>query len=443
MSLARFLAHNRATLRRQPWAEISGALGDLGTFLPILVALAAAHAVSLPATLVFSGLFNILTGCVFGLPLPVQPMKAIAAVALARNFAPGEIAAAGLFVATVILVLSITGALRCFAALVPIPVVKGIQVGAGLSLLLSAGAKLHADLGWLHPGWADNYLWAVAAFLGLLVSNVYRRVPYGLMMFVLGLAFAFIVLALSPHARLPRPHIWVPGIVLPHSHDWGKGIVQAGVGQIPLTTLNSVVAVVHLAADLLPDIDTPSITSIGLSVAGMNLLGIWFGSMPVCHGSGGLAAQYRFGARSGASVIFLGVVKLVVGIFFGNTLLDLLKAFPTAFLGVMVIAAGLELASVGESLNTAGAWDLGSHDRQNILPRTRLTEVTLSDAEKKKRWTVMMVTVGLLVAFKNDGIGFVAGMLCHWSFSLPSIIEKIRNRFTRGRIRLHGESDST
>ncbi|EEP81278.1 conserved hypothetical protein [Uncinocarpus reesii 1704] len=403
-------ARNWATFRRQPLAEISGALGDLGTFLPILIALAVNGSISLPATLVFSGLYNILTGVFFGIPLPVQPMKAIAAVAISRSFCAGEIAAAGSFVGAVILLFSTTGALRWFAGVVPIPVVKGIQVGAGLSLVVAAGAKIKGELSWLGPRWVDNYLWTIAAFAGLVVTNIYRRAPYGLILFLLGLVFAFAVLATSD-GRFPSWGLELPGVVRPSLDEWTRGIMEAGIGQIPLTTLNSIIAVVHLAGDLLPDVRTPSITSIGLSVSGMNLLGVWFGCMPVCHGSGGLAAQYRFGARSGASVIVLGVVKLIVGVFLGNTLIDLLKAFPTAFLSVMVIAAGLELASVGESLNTAGAWDLGKHDRSGVLPTMRPAELQLSEAERKQRWTVMIVTVGLLLAFKNDGIGFVAGFL--------------------------------
>jgi xanthine/uracil permease len=179
------------------------------------------------------------------------------------------------------------------------------------------------------------------------------------------------------------------------------------------------------------------VTVIGLSVAAMNLIGTWFGCMPLCHGSGGLAAQYRFGARSGGSIIVLGLFKLVIGLFFGNTLVDLLQAFPTAFLGVMVIAAGLELASVGESLNTEGAWDLGGEDtRHNGLPTVVPRSITLDDPERKRRWTVMIVTVGLLVAFKNDGIGFVAGMLCHWCYELPELLSRARDRMSHGRIRL-------
>lgn len=158
--------------------------------------------------------------------------------------------------------------------------------------------------------------------------------------------------------------------------------------------------------------------------------------MPVCHGSGGLAAQHRFGARSGASIIFLGVFKLVIGVFFGESLVGLLKRFPTALLGVMVIAAGMELLSVGESLNTTGARDI----RKAVAGQGGLTGEDmgpmLSDFERKKRWMVMMVTVGLLVGFKNDAVGFLGGLLCHWAFEIPAVVERGVTRWREGRVRL-------
>ncbi|OJD09771.1 hypothetical protein ACJ73_10098, partial [Blastomyces percursus] len=366
------------------------------------------------------------------------PMKAIAAVAIAKHFTPGQIAAAGIFVGACILLFSVTGLLKWFARVVPAPVVKGIQMGAGLSLVISAGASLKSQLSWTGPSWGDNYIWMLVAFVVLALTGIYRRVPYGLAVFVVGLVFAFVLLGASPDETVPSFGIWRPGTITPVGDEWRVGIVDAGIGQIPLTTLNSVVAVVYLAGDLLPEVQTPSTTAIGLSVAGMNLLGCWFGAMPVCHGSGGLAAQYRFGARSGASIILLGAFKLIVGLFFGNTLVGLLQRFPKSFLGVMVIAAGLELASVGESLNTSRAWDLAKHPGSENASSLRLPGSGLSEAEKKQRWTVMMVTVGMLVAFKNDGIGFLAGMFCHRAYKLPALVEEIKRRYGEGRIRLPG-----
>ena len=64
----------------------------------------------------------------------------------------------------------------------------------------------------------------------------------------------------------------------------------------------------------------------------------------MCHGSGGLAAQYRFGARTGASVIILGGLKILIGLIFGSVLFTLLQSYPVAVLGPMLILAGVELA---------------------------------------------------------------------------------------------------
>lgn len=243
------------------------------------------------------------------------------------------------------------------------------------------------------------------------------------MLFVLGIIFAIIRVSGDSHHHLPGFRLWHPYVQSPTAPEWKTGILDAGIGQLPLTTLNSIIAVTHLAADLLPEIQTPSVTSVGLSVAAMNLFGCWFGAMPVCHGSGGLAAQYRFGARSGASIVFLGLLKLIVGVLFGESLTDLLRKFPLALLSVMIIAAGLELASVGESLNTPRARDIYKEGTQPTPPPPGLT-----DEERKKRWTVMLVTAGLLIAFKNDAIGFIAGMCCHWSYQLPSHIASRRER---------------
>jgi hypothetical protein len=68
-------ARNADMLRKRPLAEVSGALGDLGTLLPLMIALAVQGSIKLDATLVFSGFFNVVTGVIFGIPLPVQPMK--------------------------------------------------------------------------------------------------------------------------------------------------------------------------------------------------------------------------------------------------------------------------------------------------------------------------------------------------------------------------------
>ncbi len=429
--------YNAQTFLRQPWQEISGSFGDLGTLLPIMIALANANSISLSSTLIFSGLSNIFTGIFFGIPLPVQPMKAIAAIALRQQFSKAETMSGGLFVGAVIGFLSFTGLLQWFTKNIPIPVIKGIQMGTGLSLIMYSSTLLNLPSTWFSHDSLSLTL-AFLAFLALLWLPISSRIPYALIFLLLGL----LIVAVSgpPLSNTSIFNIWRPHPIIPSPPTFATGALQAGLGQIPLTALNSVIAVTFLATDLLPHRQPPSITSMGLSVMAMNLIGCWFGSMPVCHGSGGLAAQYRFGARSGASIIFLGLLKLLLGLFAGPFTSSILRSFPTGFLAVMVVAAGLELANVGESLNTAGARDLrvyedDDNESEATCSRSDQKIKNLTDEGKKRRWAVMLLTIGGILAFRNDAIGFLAGMLCHWGFKLQDRWASQRE----GRIRLGDE----
>ncbi|KNG44846.1 sulfate transporter [Stemphylium lycopersici] len=262
--------HNVETIKSQPLAELSGSLGDLGTLLPLMTALVIGNSISLPSTLLFTGAANILTGVAFGLPLPVQPMKAIAAVAIARKFSMEENAAAGLVVAGLVGVFSVTGLLNWANRVTPIPVVKGIQVGAGLSLCLSAGSKMLLPLTWTGPWWGDNLLWAVAAVVLLLCTFAYPRMPYAMVVFTAGIVLS---LASPQNDNVEVPHAAVP-ILHPSGNDFWKATTTASLGQLPLTLLNSVIAASALAADLLPSPPypaAPTVTELGISVAAINL----------------------------------------------------------------------------------------------------------------------------------------------------------------------------
>src|SRR5208337_4175124 len=107
----RMLAHIRRTLNqaRLDRHEIAGSLGDLGTFLPLLVGMAAQNGLNFAASLFFAGVFNVITGLTFAIPMAVQPMKAIAAVALTEGLTVPQILAAGATVSLIVLVLGLTG----------------------------------------------------------------------------------------------------------------------------------------------------------------------------------------------------------------------------------------------------------------------------------------------------------------------------------------------
>lgn len=421
--------HNISTLKARPLAELSGSLGDLGTLLPLMTALVITNSISLPSTLLFTGAANILTGIAFGIPLPVQPMKAIAAVAIARKFTLEENAAAGLVVAGLVGVFSVTGLINWANRVTPIPVVKGIQVGAGLSLCLSAGTKMLAPLSWTGPLWSDNLLWALAAAVLLLFTFAFPRMPYALIVFTIGLVLSILAPNHDDSSLISNTGI---SILHPSGSDFLKATTTASLGQLPLTLLNSVIAASALASDLLPNPPypaAPTVTELGVSVAAINLVGCWFGAMPACHGSGGLAGQFRFGARSGSSIIFLGSIKFILGIIAfsaSSTIVGVLSNIPKSLLGVLVIAAGVELAKVGESVNT-DARDLRVLDGEDETWDGKRTK-ELGEREKKERWMVMLVTVATLLTFKNDAVGFIAGLVWHWGFKVARRVEESRDR---------------
>jgi len=320
---------------------------------------------------------------------------------------------------------------------VPVPVVKGIQVGAGLALVISAGTTLIKPLEWYSPAW-DNRLWAIVAFVSLVIAALVPRLPFALLVFIAGLVMAGAVLSHTGDTGDFSAGIWHPHAFVPPGHAWRVGAIDAAIPQLPLTTLNSLLAVTSLSASLFPSFPpAPSTTSLGFSVAIANLVGCWFGAMPVCHGSGGLAGQYRFGARSGASIIVLGSMKLLLGLFVGEAIVPLLQKFPKSLLGVMVLAAGVELTKVGQSVGeNKDLWQQAEEDDeggQSANDKARQGQ----EQESRDRWMVMLLTVAGCLAFKNDAVGFLAGLIWHWSLRLPAWVERIKHG--DGRIRLRNE----
>ena len=317
--------------------EISGSLGDLGTFLPLTLGYITQCGLSPAPVFFFAGLWNVVTGVLFRLRVPVQPMKAIAVVAIAEGMTPGEVAAAGILMGGIVFLVGIFPGAGRILSLVPRPVVRGIQLGIGLKLLLTGvGAILPLPA----IGWDSHLIGGIA--VSLIVLSYFRQsVPAALILFLLG----FLLLWVSRPGLFGNIALqgWAPGVVIPSAGDWWRGFTRGAISQIPLTLLNSVVAVCALSGDLFPGKKIPE-AKMARSVGMMNLISCWFGGMPVCHGAGGLAGQYHFGARTGGSVIFLGGMKMVVGVAAASALLSPLQNFPQSVLGALLVFAGLELS---------------------------------------------------------------------------------------------------
>lgn len=114
--------------------ELSGAFGDLGTDFPLIVGMILVGGLDATSVLILFGAMQILTGVVYGLPMPVQPLKAMAVIVITQRVSGDVLAGGGLAIGVAMLLLSVTGLIDALARAVPKSVVRGIQFGLGLQL---------------------------------------------------------------------------------------------------------------------------------------------------------------------------------------------------------------------------------------------------------------------------------------------------------------------
>lgn len=346
------LARRSRVGRSSFWlGELSGSLGDLGTFLPLALTLAITTDLDFAAVFIWAGAANLLAGWCFRLPIPVQPMKALAAVAITQHLSRGEIAAAGLFVALVLIVLAGAGILDRITGWIPKPLIRAVQIGIGVRLMLKGvewltgfqWAGLTISLGTALPWIGHDSLVVALLAAGLLTLPWLKRYHMLVPVFVGGLALAALAV---PQAHIVSGFDW-PRLTpaWPAVHEWKQGLLQAGLPQLPLTLMNSVVAVCALSGDLFPRSGVRP-ARMAWQVGLINLVSLPFGAMPMCHGAGGLAAQHRFGARTGASSLMLGAIMIATALLFGTAAGEVLMYYPKSILAVMLILAGWALAGV-------------------------------------------------------------------------------------------------
>ncbi|WP_338741998.1 putative sulfate/molybdate transporter [Haloplanus salilacus] len=307
------------------WGEVTGAVGDTVTVLPIVVAVAALTDLSLARLLLGFGVFQVVWGLHYGYPMSVEPMKALAALVIAGGLSTGEYVAAGLLAGGVLLVVGRAGALDRLAPYVGEPVVRGIQLGVGL-ILLRTGVT---------TGLADPTLAAVSAVvaLGALLAGYRGLAPLAVLL--LGGALAVSATG-SITPRLPSLALLDPTTLSP-----SRDALGATLGQLAMTVGNAAVATSLLVGEYFDAETSPDDLSTSMGV--MNLLALPVGAMPMCHGSGGVAGKHAFGARTATSNLLLGGFYALLAV----VAVDAVAAFPMAVLGVVLALVAVELGRAG------------------------------------------------------------------------------------------------
>jgi sulfate permease, SulP family len=318
-------------------AELAGAVGDLGVLVPIAVALIVKNGLTPTAVLVPAGLLYVAAGLVYRLPVPVQPLKAFGAIAIAHGFGADDIAAGALLMGMIFVTLGASGLLDRVAKVFPQPIIRGIQLSVGLLFcelawkLVSATPKAFADhrlsVWWL----------GIATVVVIAAALLLRRRQITLVF----LLIAVVAMVLAFHGSL---RFGPSAVHTPHL-SWAAfsaAAVALVLPQFPLSFANSCLATADTARAYFGDTAErvrPGRLAITLGLA--NLFAGSISGMPVCHGAGGMTAHRSFGARSGGAPIMLGSILLVIALTIGATLTAALAGFPVPILAGLLAVAGV------------------------------------------------------------------------------------------------------
>ena len=309
--------------------EANGSCGDLGTFLPYVISAVTVGGLSAVGVFFGFGVALIAAGLFYGLPMAVQPMKAIAAALLTSGLTPSEVALAGVVVGALFLLLGMTGGISWLARHIPRAVTLGLVLGLGLAMMW-LGLDLILDAPWLGFG----------ALAFVVLAMFVTRLP----LLAIGVV-AVLGASWWGGADLPAANLVWPGWVALSWSDLPRTLELAVLPQVPLTVANAIIVTAAVSTSLYPErAARVNERRLSLSTGLGNLLLTPFGAMPMCHGAGGVVAQYRFGARTAAAPIMLGVVLLCTALFAGEAAAALLASFPLPLAGALLVVAGADLA---------------------------------------------------------------------------------------------------
>ncbi|WP_415713440.1 putative sulfate/molybdate transporter [Maridesulfovibrio sp.] len=347
----------RISFNRMEWA---GAVGDLGALLPLAFAMIMVNGLSATGLFLAVGLFYLIGGMYYRVPIAVQPMKVVSAYAIAQSLSPEVITGAGYIIAVFMFFLGASGLVKKAARLIPLPVIRGVQVSTGLLLiikgiaLVAGNSGLQEKLGRVEPFLNYQSLGPLplSVVLGVLFGIVTlklinsKRVPAGLVVVGCGAVIGGLLGAWNGLTEISLG-FYLPQFLpfgFPSADDFSFALLALVLPQIPMTLGNAVIANRDLSYEYFGKegrrvTDRALCMSMGLA----NGFAALVGGMPLCHGAGGLAAHYRFGARTCGSNLIIGALFVGLAIGFGAGAVKVLQLIPMGVLGVLLVFAGLQL----------------------------------------------------------------------------------------------------
>jgi sulfate permease, SulP family len=349
--------------------ELAGSFGDLGTILPLAIGMILINGLNALGLFMSVGLYYVFAGLYFRVTSPVEPMKVIGAYAIATGITASQIQASSLWVFLFLLIIGATGMITVIGRYIPRPVIRGVQLSTGV-LLVSQGVKLMLGTSnfQIMRKLAEPYLSVqslgpiplgllIGAILGgltlLLLEN--KRLPAAIVVVGMGILTG-IFLGTREGLDIIRLGFYLPELLpygFPSSGDFTFALLVLVLPQIPMTLGNAVMANADLSIQYFPE-DGHRVTypALCISMALANLMSFFFGGMPMCHGAGGLASRYRFGARTGGSNLMIGAIFIILALFLGEHLMGIIYLLPMSALGILLIFSGAQLSLTLLDMNT-------------------------------------------------------------------------------------------
>ena len=320
-----------STIVRKWLTEGSAAFADLGTFLPLAIGLIMLGGVSPIGLLYGFGIFALVTALFYRRPIPIQPMKATAAMGIAGLIGPDVLAATGILLGITLILLAQTNTIDWIKSQIPKTVLHGMRAALAITLIVNA------------LGMGNISLMAVALLLALLIGLQYTPLrPVGLL---LVLVVGWIVLGQSVEFVESNALIALPALNLPSLASYGSALELSFLPQLALTLTNALILTAVIAQEYFPG-DAKPVTEKRLAFTSgiANIVLAPIGAIPMCHGAGGLSAHFAQGSRTGWSIAIFGLVCLLLAALMGPQAVAILAAIPLEVVVVLVLYAAWHLA---------------------------------------------------------------------------------------------------
>jgi SulP family sulfate permease len=334
--------------------ELAGAVADVGVLVPIAVALIVSNGLSATAVLLPAGLLYVAAAFIYELPIPVQPLKAFGAIAIAKGLGSDEIAGGALLMGVVFIVLGRLRLLDLAARAFPKPLIRGVQLTVGLLFLKIAwGLVLDPPKAFTEHA-LEPALAATLAAAAVVAALTLRRYPVSLGL-VLG-GVAVMVWLGAGDAQIGPSALALPSL---DAATLVTAFTVLVLPQLPLSFANSCLATADAARVYFGERGARVRPGrLATTFGSADLLAGALGGMPVCHGAGGLTAHVAFGARTGGAPLVMGIALLTLAVGFGASLAALLTAFPLPILAGLLATAGLLHIGLLRDLSGVPAWGL-------------------------------------------------------------------------------------